>query len=58
MDNNALIDVIATYLFSSYNDGKTGIEWSESNAEDHARIIIDCVKTAENKTYRWRASDS
>lgn len=57
MDNNALIDVIATYLFSSYNDGKTGIEWSESNAEDHARIIIDCVKTAENKTYRWRASD-
>lgn len=57
MDNSALIDVISTYLFSSYNDGKTGIEWSESNAEDHAKIIIDCVQAVNKKPYHWRASD-
>lgn len=57
MDNSALIDVIATYLYSSYNDGKSGIIWSESTAEDHAKIIIECVRKTDKKPYHWRASD-
>ena len=57
MDNAALIDVISTYLYSSYNDGKLGTEWSEANAEEHAKIIIQCVVSTKPKSYRWRATD-
>lgn len=57
MNNAALIDVISTYLYSSYSDGKMGTEWSEANAEEYAKMIIQCVVSTKIKPYRWRASD-